>query len=425
MPDLSLGWDRRDISPRRPTALAGFAARAALPPASEVVSPLQLRTVVLRQPTATVVVVVGDLLCWGPDNMARIEHDLAERYGLTPDQLVISGTHTHSAPQPSSAFNPGLGVPDPRWVEFLHEQVVAGVGAALASVEPVTIEIGQQSYQLGVERRHIRSGGRERPAPLQQRLTVMNFRPAGHPDGRIVATLFHHACHPTLHHDNAVSADFPGAATAALERDGRDVALYLQGCCGNVNPDHYDGTAFLAGDAADIARMGEALADAVRSTATSAVAPDLMSQRRTLQLPTEQPPDTAELQRIARDRDLMTRGWAQLLLDHPERRTGAPVTVSLLRLGEDWQLLGVSGEATSPYANQVTEALGDRAITLGYCNGMLGYLVSATQLADGGYEAYDAPYWFGMPGPLTADAEGVLVEALVSLGSTAVRTPAS
>ena len=57
---------------------------------------------------------------------------------------------------------------------------------------------------------------------------------------------------------------------------------------------------------------------------------------------------------------------------------------------------------------------------------MLGYIVSASQLADGGYEAHDAPYWFGMPGRLTADAEGVLAEALISLGSAAeIRTPVS
>lgn len=391
-----------------------------MPPASEVMSPLHLRTVVLRQGAATVVVVVGDLLCWGPDNMARIERDLADRHGLDPQQLIISGTHTHSAPQPSVAFNPGLGVADPEWVDFLHAQVVAGVDAALDRLVPVTIETGQESYQLGVERRHIRSGGRERPAPLPQRLTVINFRGT---DG-IVARLFHHACHPTLHHDNAVSADFPGAATAALERSDCEVALYLQGCCGNVNPDAYDGTSFLAGDAADVAAMGEALAAAVRSTGTTSITPELSSRRRTIGLPTEPAPDVDELTRIADTGDLKTGGWARILLDHPQRRSGARVTISQLCLGEDVQLLGVSGETTSPYAIHVTDALGDRAITLGYCNGMLGYIVSADQLADGGYEANDAPYWFGMPGRLTADAEGVLAEALISLGSqTSVRTP--
>lgn len=421
MSELLLGWDRRDISPRRPTALAGFAARAGLPPASEVVSPLQLRTVVLTQGDTTAVIVVGDLLCWGPDNMARIERDLAERHGLAPHQLIISGTHTHSAPQPSSWFSPGLGVPDPAWVDFLHQQVVDGIGAALTAREPVTMEVGQDRYELGVERRHVRSGGRERPAQLPQQLSVINFRRAD----SVVATLFHHACHPTLHHGNAVSADFPGAATGALEQTDCDVALYLQGCCGNVNPDNYDGTSFLAGAPDDIAAMGRALAEAVRATDTSPIVAELGSRRTVVELPTEPAPEVAELARIAENGDLMTSGWAQILLERPERRSGAPVTVSQLRLGEDVQLLGVSGEATSPYAIHVTEALGERAITLGYCNGMLGYLVSASQLADGGYESVEAPYWFAMPGPLTADAEGVLAEALVSLGSTAaVRTPA-
>src|SRR5699024_1124138 len=139
---------------------------------------------------------------------------------------------------------------------------------------PVTLEVGQAPYQLGVERRHVRSGGRERPAPLPQQLTVLNFRRGE----TLAATMFHHACHPTLHHDYSVSADFPGAATSALEADC-DIALYLQGCCGNVNPDHYAGATFLPGEPGDITAMGQALATAVHSTPTSPITADISSRR--------------------------------------------------------------------------------------------------------------------------------------------------
>ena len=84
--------------------------------------------------------------------------------------------------------------------------------------------------------------------------------------------------------------------------------------------------------------------------------------------------------------------------------------------GDGVQLLGLSAEVTSPYANSVTAALGERTLTLGYCNGMLCYVASAMQQEDGGYEVDDAPYWFGLPGRFTSDLEPILTTALLDLG---------
>lgn len=416
---LELGWSRHDITPTHPVPLAGYASRAAMGPASTVLTPLHLRVVALRQGERTVVVMVGDLLWFGPDNMARIEASLADRFGLAPEQLIVNGTHTHSGPQPSDWFTVGLGEPDAAWVDTLHEHVVSATGEALATFAPVTMEIAQRPYQLGVERRFARSGGRERAAPLQQQLSVVNFRPADGSDG-IIATLVHHACHPTLHSDNAVTADFAGAAADSLEAAGdAEIALYLQGCCGNVNPDAYEGTQFRHGGLPEISAMGEGLAEAVRSVSDQGVpvVPDLTWARRDVVVPTEPAPDTAELERLAGLGLLKESGWADLLLARPERRTAPPLRLSRIGLGEDLQLIGLGAEVTSPYANHVTEVFGPRALTLGYCNGMLTYLVTAEQLADGGYEPDDAPYWFGMPGRFTPDVETTVYAGLDAIGS--------
>lgn len=415
--DLLVGWDRRDITPDHPVPLAGFAARAALGPATEVVSPLHLRTIALQHPgAAPVVIMVADLLWWGPDNMARLHADVAAAHGLAPEQLIVQGTHTHSGPQPSDWFSVGLGVVDPDWVDVLHRQAVASIGAALTEMVPVGMDFAQGHYSLGIERRFVRSGGKERAAELSELLSVITFRGA---DGAAVATLFHHACHPTYHHGNAVSADFPGAAMASLEAES-EIALYLQGCCGNVNPPSYRDGRFQSGNKDDLDRMGGHLADAVRALQPTAepIAARLATDRADLDLPTEPSPDIPTLEAIAAEESLMRSSWAQLLLDRPERRTGAPMRLSKLVLGEGVQLLGLSAEVTSPYANSVTEALGERTLTLGYSNGMLCYVASAMQQEDGGYEVEDAPYWFGLPGRFTSDLEPILTNALIELGRT-------
>ncbi|MFW6599136.1 hypothetical protein ACQBAU_01510 [Propionibacteriaceae bacterium Y2011] len=421
---LTLGWDRREITPTRPIPLAGYASRADEGPAEDVLSPLHVRTIALRHGDRRAVIVVADLLCWGPDNVEHLRRECEAVHGLRPDELFLCATHTHSAPQPSSWFTDGLGVADAEWVARCHREVVAGIGAALATAVPVTLDTTHGRHELGIDRRFARSAGRESAEALSQRLTVINFRTGG----SVVATLFHHACHPTLHHGNAVSAEFPGAAMSSLEESGNAaIAVYLQGCCGNVNPDAYDGTTFLGGDQAAVVDLGEQLADAVRRLLagdTTPIEPDLAGRLVEVDLPTEPAPAAAELSDLVNSEHVQVSQWSRLLLAHPERRTGAPLTISSLRFGAGLGLVGMSAEVTSPYADHVTAVSEGTVISLGYCNGMLGYVVTAKQLAEGGYEATDAPLWFGMPGRLTPAAEDVLQEALAEVATATTPAPA-
>ncbi|MFX4273506.1 hypothetical protein ACQBAR_01780 [Propionibacteriaceae bacterium Y1685] len=409
-PGLELGWARVDITPERPTDLAGFAARAAIGPAAEILSRLFVRVVALHLGERTVVLAVADMLWWGDDTVERVRDACRAAYGLDHDQLVLLGTHTHSAPQPSTRFTPGLGEPDPVWIDELVERTAEAIGVALSGRRRVTAHRRTTPYDLGVDRRHARTGGAVPAAPLDQLLTVINFR-AG---DDVVATLFQHACHPVVHHGNAVSADFPGAAMTAVESDGAEVALYLQGCCGNINPDRYtaDGT-FHDGGLPAIEELGRALAEAVAAASTDdhPIQPRLELTRTRVDLPTEPCPDEAVLAAMAAEDDTMRADWAQLMLRQPDRRRGAGVTLTRLELAEDLILLGLSAEVTSPYATALREETGGRVLVLGYCHGMTGYVVTAGQLAEGGYECDEAPYWFGMPGRWAPEVEPTLLSA--------------
>ena len=411
-PALALaGWDRVDITPRTPIALAGFAHRAGLSPANAVVSPLQLRTMALKQGPRTAVIVVADLLWWGDDTTARIR-TLVEKYGIRGDQVLLHATHQHSGPQTSDRFTPGLGLPDPAWVDWLCTQTAASICRAIeGATSPVRLAQAETPYLLGVDRRSAREVNPVQP--LDQRLRVITLRH----DDRLLATLFHHACHPVTHGGNAITAEFTGSAMSHLEASGRTgIALYLQGCCGNINPDRYLDRTFQTGDQAAIDIAGHALADQVMSLSDKDFTPitvDLATGQSMINVPTAPAPDRAELRRLTEAGEPKTAGWAHRLLASPERRTGpTTVLVSRLRLGAELTLVGVSAEVTSPYADKVRAHFDNRVLPLGYTNGMTGYLVTARQLAEGGYESVDAPYWFGMRGPLLPEAESVITDAL-------------
>lgn len=409
--ELRAGWDRADITPRHPVALAGFARRAREGPAQEVSAQLSLRTVGLAQGEERAVIMVADLLYWGDDVADRIAEEAEWRFGLPPDHLFLHATHTHSAPMASFRHPPGIGVADSAYVDWLIKQAIGSIERALADQVPVELARGVAPHHLGVDRRAARDSVAARP--LDERVQVIALRHRG----EAVATLFQHACHPVINHANRVTGDLTGAAMSILE-DGGDtgIALYLQGCCGDINPDRYEGTRFRAGDQGDIDATGKALADTVRTVLAgglTAIAPDLGAGKTVTPLPTQDPPDAAILAERSRTEGPMIAGWATLLSDQPDRASEpATLTLSRLRLAPDLTLLGLSAEPTSPYAAAVHRLAGDTVLTLGYTNGITGYLVTAEQLAQGGYECAEAPYWYGMRGPLLPEAEQVALRAI-------------
>lgn len=434
-----LGTDRTDITPARPVPLAGYAARDGLGPATRILAPLRLRTLAFGADASAgggrAVLLVADLLWWGTDVADQVRAELSRRYGLEPDAVFLHATHNHSGPQLSERFVPLLGEPDTAYLDQVSAAASAGVGRALASMSRVTVERSTARARLGVDRRSARTAGSLPPSAVDDEATVVRFR-AG---ATARAFLVHFACHPVVHHGNAVTSDFAGAATDRLEAaHPGSVAAYLQGCCGDVNPDLYrpDGV-FCDGGQAEVDRFGARLSDAIEQAldrtprASTGSAEALHSKGlagralawrgRTVRLPVARVPSAGELREQVNEPGVLGQ-WARLLLDDPQRlEPTVPVRLSLLRIAEGLTLLGMSGEPVGSYGRQVKAESAGAVLPLGYTNGMTGYLVTARQLTEGGYEVDEAPYYFGLPSPPAPAAEGVLRAAL----RTAIRGGAS
>lgn len=412
---LLLGRDRVDITPAVPVPLAGFAARASLGPAPAVLAPLRLRTLAFGSGSARAVLLSADLLWWGTDVAARVRARVASRFGLPADSVFLHATHNHSGPQVSYRFVPSLGEPDDRFIEQLCGAAEASAGRALGSLREVRLERTAGLADLGIDRRSARTRGAVPETPIANEVTVLRFRSVS--SDRTEALLVHYACHPVVHHGNAVTSDFAGAAMDLLEqRHPGALAVYAQGCCGDINPALYTDGIYAEGDQPVVNAFGTRLADAVdRALADgfdSVGAPRVVADCWDVELPVATVPSKADL--LARvDVPGVAGEWARLLLANPDRLTPTvPVRFSRLRLAENLALLGLSGEPVSAYGEQVKAESGGMVLPLGYTGGMTGYLVTARQLAEGGYEPAEAPYYFAMPAPLSPDAEPVLRQAL-------------
>ena len=108
-----------------------------------------------------------------------------------------------------------------------------------AGLQPARIGCGWGESTIGVYRRETRDGrdvlGEVPGHPIDPSVGVIRVDDL---DGSPIATVFRYSCHPvTMGPRSAVaSSDYPGAARQVVERSLGGLALFLQGCGGNVNP---------------------------------------------------------------------------------------------------------------------------------------------------------------------------------------------
>lgn len=424
-PGLLLGTHAVDITPDLPVALAGFASRTAL--ADRILSRLTARLFAFSDCEGTgeaVVLVCADLLWWGDALTAELEMAARARYGEGV-RLLLHASHTHSAPQTAAGMLPSLGAVDAAYLSRLHTTVLDGVGHALVARRPVAVQRYRGRCDLAVCRRgRDRASGqvREEPTPCAehaagQDLTVLVFRADG---GDPVGVLVHYACHPVVHAGPAVSADFPGGAVAELERTaGGALVGFLQGCAGDLNPRLIAGGRFQSGGAEEIGRFSGRLAAAIRDALAGRPEPiasgPLAHRSTAVRLPLQPPPTVAELQSAAERADVVG-DWARLLLGRP-RPLSRMVTLRLhaVWLAPEAGLLTMNAEPVSWYGRVVQAASHRRLLALGYTNGMIGYLVTAGQLAEGGYEPDVSTRYFGLPAPFAPHVQAIAGAAIERL----------
>lgn len=389
---LELGTAKVDITPRFPVPLAGFAFRSGV--FDGVVTPLFARIFCFRsRSSAPVILVSADLIWWGSDRMASLRKRIRVVGGENA-AIVLHGTHSHSGPQTSEILSPEIGRASPEYLKSLEDTVLRGIEAALAALEPVTVERGLGRCEIGIYRRRLVDGVIQmapNPAgPNDTECIVIRFRTLS---GATKSLLVHFTCHPTTTAANLVSAEFCGAAMTTIEGSLGDnvIAAYLQGCCGDIRPALIRDDQFYRGDAEDVERLGSELSRAVLGVLSGPMQP------------CESGPCSSGQSELPL--------FLETLPDHP----GVPLEMTKIMLGRDLGLLTFNAEMVLQYGLLVKQRSGGTMLPLAYSNGMIGYVTTQQQLEEGGYESRGAFPYFGMPGPFDASTEGRIEIAIESL----------
>jgi hypothetical protein len=233
--------------------------------------PMHARCLVLDDGTNKLAFVVVDA-CMVPRDITDAAKALAQKStGIPPERILISATHTHTAPTLAGVFQ---SEPDDGYREYLKKQIGKGIEQAVANLEPAKVGwgVGQDPTQV-FNRRWLRDltvipadpfGNRTDKVQMNPGYQAPGLvKPAGPTDpavsllsvqsmqGRPIAILANYSLHYVGDvPGNVLSADYFGAfaerikeLVGAEKTDPPFVGIMSNGTSGDINNVNYGGTA--------------------------------------------------------------------------------------------------------------------------------------------------------------------------------------
>ena len=434
MKSLRVGAATVDISPQKPQFLFGYPHVERY--SSGIHDPIQSNALYLRcesaegRLTGEAMFIANDIIFVDKQITHEVRTRIQRQTGISPSSIMVSATHTHSAPvivdYASNRDDPVVPAADPAYRQFLIDSIVrAGVTAAERAV-PASLGFGVTQVEgVGTNRR-------DPHGPADHEVPIVVVRDH---NNRPLACMLVYSMHPTvLHQDSTlVSADFPAFARRYLcsrAFGGPIPVIYHTGTAGNQSPRHVT----RANTFAEAERLGSLLGEAVqralpRLTYHSSV--HIQVAQELVDLPRRDFPDpglaqqmrddaaerleelrrreaarqeirTAETDLFGADEVLTLARAARQGVLEPFYQRCLPAEVQVIAVGPH-RYVGWAGELFVEYGLELKQrAAGAFGITM--ANGELqGYVVTEQAAAEGGYEASNALFSW-RSGPLLLDA---------------------
>jgi hypothetical protein len=240
---LYAGAARRAINPQLGTGKAGL--RLFGSPIQAIESDLTATVLVLADGDTKVAVVATDLCMVSMAEGDRLRSAVAEALGIPVSHVLLNLSHNHSSP----ALPDFMAMTDTeedarfrvRYERDLQKWLAEAAVEADGRLQPARIGTGWGESTIGVYRRETRDGhdvlvlGEVPDHPIDTSVGVIRVDDL---DGNPIAVLFRYSAHPVTvgSRSQVASADYPGPARDVLEQNLGGLALFLQGCGGNINP---------------------------------------------------------------------------------------------------------------------------------------------------------------------------------------------
>ncbi len=381
-----------------------------------------VRALVLEEDGVTAAVVTGDALGFEGTRIEEIRERVRETSGLNVDSILFNASHTHSAPNVMRGQSECIGRYQAAYADWFYDQVVRVIALAAADLEEGRLEWGSVACPgIGVNRRRVADGVcvfAPYEAGLRRDDAFVLRAVCG---ARTKAVLMKHTCHPSTVGCDLGSADWPGVARRIVEeRNPGAVALFAQGCCGNIrvrtyrDPGHPDTSLFRGGDFPDIEYFGGLLADAVQTVLDRPMTPvrgTLSARKIAFELPLRDKLPREEYVKEGAGDSLEAYAARWYAAHYDELPRAKTYTMQRIDLGDTLTLIGMEGEAVVEYEYHMDRLLpGRHVVTLGYSNGNPGYICTADMYRTGGYEPVGSTVCYYLHSGWKPECESIILE---------------
>lgn len=419
---VQVGVAKVDITPDYPTRLCGYASRRT--ESEGVAQRLSAKALAIDGDTGEgPAMLLSVESCGVPPTVVNAMCERLKPSGLKRERLVVSVTHTHSAPwlmdYAPLLFHEPLPESERQHLErYQRELVDKLVNVALQALKnrvPARLFWTQGEAKFTANRRVLKDGrwagfGEQADGPVDNRLPVLV---AKCPEGKPIAIWANYACHCTTlgGNFNRICGDWAGYAQEFIEAEFPGAtALISIGCGADANPTP-------RGELEHCQQNGRAFADEVRRLLGSElkpIDPDVACRLVYVDLPLDELPSREYWEKTAAVGG--HRGvHAKRFLDRIERGESVPSTVNYpiatWTFGDDLAMVFLGGEVVVDFAIRLYAELdADRLWVTAYANEIPCYISSMRILDEGGYEADSSMLYYAQPTRLAAEAEDVLID---------------
>lgn len=388
---------------------------------------LFVTVLVLDDGTERVGIISIDILGTDLKQDTELRKGISKATGIKAENLLIASSHTHAGP--AIGILRGCGEPNDAYLRKLWSLIIETAKSACDDLADARLSYIQAESELALNRRAwvINSGTQQSETSgviTDPQISALLIEI----DGREPVLLYNYACHGVVMggENVEISADWIGAARDTLESSGSvGVSMFLQGCCGNINP-RWRGTFD------EVLRAGKSVADPLLAALPGARPledPKIKVRWKFIDLPYMPLPDQESLEQeisFRRSESAKARAEGQSVICNAHEQManwaqdaikvlseGGPksVQIGLQAIAIDGVVLTtLPGEAFCEYGLWFREMTEAKVIPVGYANGNIGYIPTAEAYNEGGYEVTEAVKYYGvqMIGP---ESEKIIVDA--------------
>ena len=413
-----------NVSETNAAALQGMAGPPRL--AGGVALPLTMQLFLLEDANYTKILFVSADLLGFSNEMVDHLRAVCGRWGIDPEGVMLSASHTHYAPGTVSHISEAVG---PFYQNYAN-QIVPIIDQQLPvlykNLENCILFHGGAEAQIGVNRRLSENGNIHfAPNPEGFYDTFSPFlliRFAG--NGRRIL-LVNHGCHPTgLGQETLLSSDFPGYMRhELLTSSAVNGVMFFQGALGSVKESVPNSvTPAFCSNSKEAAENGKILAKAMLASLHDELFPvngTIFCSSKDISLPLKQNPTTRYLEDIENDstKDPLIRTWASYLLknfplgDFPQNYS---IQIQSVSIGDKMAFIAFPAELVAEIAPKLRSIRGatESMFLLSCTNGLSAYLPTDEIIRQGGYEAEVSHKVYLLPAGFDVGTESAILSGV-------------